>query len=284
MLRHMLIASAVSMVLAASVFAEDATPPTSIQVYGVADLVSYNTLHQAEFIGHISPAEWRAEHAETIASLDRLVLLVKAQCATKLATVEPHRETLSLVVRNTAEGHREVDQLLQSLRTGNKPSIWLTCQSIGYLGDAHVQALPSEEQERAFKLVMKQVLSPDETREARELLGERPDALMECGPVVLTVPLVAGRKTSWGISGFKTFLGFKTATACLAPDKSSIQLRVDYVNDDLGDTVPVGTQTFEIPIGSSAVFIQHCDGAYMPWLITPTMIDPATVANAQTHR
>lgn len=270
MLPRVLIGCALWLIPAMSLSAEDAPPETSIQIYRVGDLVSYNTLNQAVAWSHISPEAWQAEHAETIESLERLTSLVRSLCCTKPTAVESHRETLSLIVRHTADGHREIDQLLKALRIGNEPSIRLTCQPICDPSGSHLKSLPEEQRKRAEELLMRKTLTPDEAREARELLAEPDYAQIE-----QTVQLVAGRKASWG-----HYERPATATARIVPGKRSIQLRVDYVVDDPGDTLPVASQVFDIQERFSAISHHTCDGGTLVWLISPSIIEPAVAGNA----
>lgn len=264
MLSRMLVAHIFSVAVAIPVFAEEAAPETSIKVYNVSDLASQNTLRQTVDLAHISPEEWRNEHVETIESLDRLASLVQAMCATKSSAVQPYRDTLSLVVRHTADGHREIDELLKTLRSGNQPSIRLTCQLVYYPQDENLSTSP-EKQQRAEVLLMKKILTSEEAEEMKELVAHPQFAGQQ-----QTVDLVTGRKTSWGQHGRPAF-----ATARLVPEKHSVQLRVDYLADDIGEKFPVAAQVFEIPEGHSAMFLHICDGGAVVWLITPTPIEPA---------
>ncbi len=241
-------------VFATPTFAEETTPETSVQLYNVADLVTYGTPHES-MERQISPAEWQSQHVETIQSLDRLAALVKGMSSTKWSKVEAYPETLSLVVRNTADGHREIHQLLKLLRTANQPSIRLTCYG------TDIEALPED---RAVKLWMKKTLTSDEAREAKELFGKPDFANYD-----QTLQLAAGRKTAWGMPALPA-----TATASVVPGKRSIQLRIDYVSNNIGDKIPVKSQVFEIEEGHSAISLQTCDGGTVMWLITPTRIEP----------
>jgi len=270
----MLIGCVVWCVAAMSIFAQDSTPETSLQIYKVGDLVSYNTVNQAAAWSRVSPKIWQAEHAETTESLERLASLVTSLCSTKPVVIGSYQETLSLVVRHTAEGHREIVELLQMLRTGNEPSIRMRCQPMGNSSSEHLRSLPAEKQERAEELVMQKILTPDEAREVMELVAPDP----EFARLEETVQLVVGRKTSWGQSSLPA-----TATARMIPGQRLIQLRIDNVVDDLdefGDTLPVASQVFDIQEGSSAVWHQFCDGGTLVWLITPSIIGPSVADNA----
>lgn len=280
MLPRVLIACAILVIVATPLFAEDATPKTSIHVYRVGDLVSYNSLPETVVRGmvrNISPKEWCSEHTETIESLDCLASLVRAMCGTKATTVESHRGTLSLVVRHTADGHQEIEQLLNELRMGNEPSIQVTYQLIISPKSPCFQSLPQEKRKLATELLSKKVLTPDEAREARDLLAIPEVELPEYLKLDQTpLQLVAGRKAYWGIDEYPAAM-----TACIVPGKHSIQLRVDYVADDIGDTIPVESQVFDIQDGFSTISLHTCDGATLAWLITPTIIEPAAAANAR---
>lgn len=273
MLSRVLIGGAFWLALTTSLSAKDVTPETSIQIYRVGDLVSYNALHQAVAWSHISPEAWQSEHTETLEALERLTSLVESVCSTQPAAVESHRETLSLIVRHSSDGHREIDQLLTALRIGNEPSIRMTCQPICNPSGSYLESLPEEKRKRAEELLMRKTLSPDEAREAKEVLANP-----EYAPMEQTVQLVTGRKASWGQSGRPA-----TATARIVPGKRSIQLRVDYVVNDPGDTLPIQSQVFDIQDGFSAISHHFCDGGTVVWLISPSIIEPAVTGNAETR-
>ena len=269
MLPRVLSSCALLMIAASPLLGEEPLPATSIQVYHVGDLVSFSALHET-IQRQVSPMEWQSQDTQTIQSLDRLASLVTTMCSTKLAKVEPYPETLSLVVRDTAEGHREIAQLLKQLRTGNEPSIQLTCQLICEPTGPHIQSLPEDKKIRAGELLMKKTLTRDEVREAKELLRVPGYETYD-----QTIKLVAGRKTSWGIPDRPA-----TATAFAIPGARSIRLCLDYVVDDITDKIPVASQVFEMETGTSVISHHTCDGGTCVWLITPTLIEPAVAADS----
>jgi len=273
MLRPTFIAIALSTCLAAPAFAEDAAPETSIQLYSVGDLVSADALEVADW-GKIPAEEWQVGHSRTIEALERLAALVEGMCTTKPAAVAAHRETLSLAVRHTAEGHREIEQLLKSLRTNNQPALRLTFQPLCTVSSMLIESLPKEKQERAYELLERKFLSAEEAQEARQLLTEPRYKDWE-----EDIHLVPGRKTSWGHPARPA-----AATARILPGTRSVQLRLDYVIDDIVDeTVPVASQVFEIQEGASAVSQHYCDGGTIVWLITPTILTPVPAEEAQAQ-
>jgi hypothetical protein len=272
MLPRVLVTCAVLIIAASPSFADEPLPATSIQVYHVGDLVSVSALHES-VQGQVSPTEWRSEHAETIQSLNRLASLMTALGSTKSAKVEAYPETLSLVARNTAEGHREIAELLNLLRSGNEPSIRLTCQPLCDPEGTHIQSLPEDKKKRLGELLTKKTLTADEVRELKEHLREPGYEIYD-----QTIQLVAGRKASWGIPGRPAM-----ATACVVPGKQSIRLRLDYVVDDIADKVPVASQVFEIETGASVISYHTCDGGTTVWLITPTMIEPRIAGHSTAN-
>ena len=143
MLPRTLITIVVWMVVASPSLGEDAPAKTSIRLYKVADLVSNNLSETVA--SQISLEEWRSENKETIQALDRLASLVKAMSSTELSRVEPYPATLSLVIRHTAEGHREIDEMLELLRKANEPTIQLTCELIDV---SRLKSLPEDQVER----------------------------------------------------------------------------------------------------------------------------------------
>ena len=122
--------------------------------------------------------------------------MVKSLCSTKPAVVGSHQETLSLIVRSTAEGHGEIDKLLGALRNGNEPTIRLTFQPLGDPSESNLkslQTLPEEEKQRFQELLLGvRALTPDEAREVTDLHAKPAHPL-----TARTVRVVAGRKTSW---------------------------------------------------------------------------------------
>ncbi len=246
-------------------FGEEAGPKTSLAIYDVSDLVSHATVTQSVAYAKITPEQWQAEHAGTIESLDRLKTLVNSLCSSKPTAIEPHRETLSLVVRHSATGHEEIEELLKLLRRESQPAIRLTCRPLFNFDSRQLEELSEAKAQRAEALIMRKILTAKEARELQEIL----QVPTEFAPLNQTVELVVGRKTSWGHEGRPA-----TATARVVPNERSIQLRVDYIIDDIGETLPVAAQVFEVPEGSAAISHHTCDGGTIAWLLTPCIIEP----------
>jgi hypothetical protein len=261
---------ALALVFLASLVSAEEAPETSVHIYPVGDLAAESMLRQGEEYAKISPEAWRSEHAETIESLTRLAELVQSLSSEKVAAVEPHRESLSLVVRHTAAGHREIEELLAGLRTASQPAIQLACRSLGVLDD-QLKSLTAEQESRIEALLSQRVVNADEIQEFLKLISA-PQAT----PGAQTVHLVEGKKTSWGVFGRPA-----TAAARRSQTPSAIDLRVDYVVDDIGDSVPVSAQVFTIPAGCSAISLHYCDGGTSLWLITPSPLE-RTAATAAT--
>jgi hypothetical protein len=260
---------ALTLVFLASLATAEEAPETSVHIYPVGDLAAESMLRQGQEYEKISPEAWRSEHAETLESLARLARLVQALSTEKVAAVEPHRESLSLVVRHTAAGHREIEELLAGLRTASQPAIQLACRPLGNL-DEQVKSLTAEQQSRMEELLTQRVVKAEEIQEFLKLIGAP-----QVHPLAQTVRLVEGKKTSWGLFGRPA-----TAAARRSQTAGAIDLRIDYVVDDIDDSVPVSAQVFSIPAGSSAVSLQCCDGATVLWLITPSPLEPAAATAA----
>lgn len=257
---------AVSLVLGSYAVADDdPQPENTVKIYHVGDLVSADAINAGTAFGQTTKGEWGAQYRETIEALQELQSLVCSVCTLKPAAVGTYKTSLSLVVRHTAEGHREVEELLNSLRADEAPCIKLECRALFSPDQMRADKIPKEKQideERIFQLVYSQLtVTPQEARELVEMqLGNSR---------VRTVHLKAGRRTSWGDFGRPC-----TAVGRVLPGQGVAQIRIDNISDDVTEVVPYHSQVFEIKTGDSAVFHHYCDGGTVIWLITATVLRP----------
>lgn len=244
---------------------DDPDPPQTVKVYRVGDLVSADAMNADTVAGRTTKEEWGAEYRETIEALQELQTLISSVCESKPAGIGIYRPSLSLVVRHTGEGHREIEELLSSLRAQEAPCIKLECRALFSPDQLSADNLPKEhkiDEERVVQLVYSQsTVTPQEARELADMGFGR--------PTVQTVYLKSGHRTSWGDYGRPC-----TAVGRVLPEQGVAQIRIDNITDDVTDYVPFASQLYEIKSGESAVFHHHCDGGTMIWLITATVLSP----------
>ena len=244
---------------------DDSQAQTTVKIYRVGDLVSADAIDAGNGFGQTTRKEWGAEYRETNEALRELQMLVCSMCTLKPAAVGTYKTSLSLVVRHTAAGHREIEDLLNSLRAEEAPCIKLECRALFSPDQMRSGTIPNEKQideQRILQLVYSQsTVTPQEARELVDMqLG---------GSKVQTVHLKAGRRTTWGDFGRPS-----TVVGRVLPGQGVARVRIDNISDDVTETVPYRSQVFEIKTGDSAVFHHYCDGGTVVWLITATVLHP----------
>ena len=102
--------------------ADDAPIPNSpesiVRIYSVGDLVSIEVTS-----GEFSPGNRDSVAPETLRALNNLASIVESMCSQKPVAVRTYAPTLSLIVRHSSAGHKEIDDLLRSLGQADRCSI-----------------------------------------------------------------------------------------------------------------------------------------------------------------
>jgi hypothetical protein len=234
-------------------------PPSTIRVYRVAELVAAGAVNVPPPHAHAA-AEGADVEQQTVAALNELATLVRSIAEMPHCRVQPHAPTLSLVVRHTEEGHKEIARLLEQLAQDDEPVIELTFRLV-----EASRELP-EEQESLLKLVGKASLTADEAKQA-EALCESPAA----GLGELRVRAVNGRRTGFGPAGFPM-----AATAVCRGSGSTVQLRLDYfVPSEEG--AKASSRSLSLADGGSAFLVT---GDEPLWLVTARVVEPAASCEA----
>ena len=259
-----------------SSFGEEAHPTeTSIKVYRVADLVSENLFTLQLTSGNSTDDQQQDHRSETIDALSRLSDLIKTVCGETPVAVDSHVETLSLVVRHSADGHREVGELFEMLRQQSTPTISVEFTPLTGDNDAHHNALSEEDraylEELYYRGVVAGSLTVEDAQNAKTRIQD-PNLRQQ----TLKVKLLEGRKASWGP------FSMGAVTARIHPNSGSIQLRIDYITDEdrIGQSQPLHSQILEVPSGRSLVLLTYMADSSTLWLITPRLIKEADQSEA----
>ena len=251
MLRLILLCGFTLTVWTASVSLADDAPISDsvVRVYPVGDLVSI-----AATSGGTASGDWDAVAPETLKALDQLGSIVESMALQKPVTVRTYAPTLSLVVRHTPEGHKEIAHLLHSLGETDRCSIQVEFRPVDF---EKLDALAEADESNSLSLLMKRQLTAEQTTELLELLGPN-EAHVE------SVTLKSGRRTSWGHAYLP-----RTVTGRVDHSTRRVALRIDFVTGD-GEAVPpvYGTESLALAAGESALFTHFYDGARMGWLVS----------------
>ncbi len=233
-----------------------------VKVYSLADLVA--PLHEKQGVSHRSTlANWASElqsdTQEHLARLKEVVRLALPDESWKNVggqeSIVCYVEKLSLVIRQTATGHRAIEDLLKQLRVSDDFEIELTVEQVGFdrLSD-----------EQGLELMPKfgKSLAPEELADLRKRL-----------PIVALAEVrIANGRTVVG-AGVLNGLHLRF-TALAAPDRQSVELRLDNISDDIqaDGTFLWNTQIQTIATGTTVARLTTCDGGAIGYLITPRIV------------
>ncbi len=260
---------AVAIAFSVNCFAEDSPAEKIIlKVYPVGDLVSAGAMKINMAGSKMTSKEWTSEYPETLQALEELQSLVETMCTQKPVAVKTYAPSLSLIVRHSQDGHNEIDQLLRTLGEGNNVTIHMECR---LLDKERIEELmnskgtEADQTEWAMLLLLKSQLSKVETTKI----------LTNCSPIDAfnqTVKLKSGHRTTWGVP-----MGACTAMGRVNRSKNSVDIRIDFVVDDYySEGIPIGSrigsQTFSLTEGESALFRHDSVGGRAVWLITTKII------------
>lgn len=245
------------------------TPPdrkTSLKVYHVGNIASSRAM-KAGLGGKSTSDEWASEHAETTNALGEIQELVECLCEEKPLVVKVYTPSLSLVVRSTESGHKEVEQILQELGGTRETLIQMEYRAVAaFEGSDEASgsraSLTEAERLRFAILNCKSQLTKAETSEMNALSDRVP-----FGDFKETVVLKPGHRTPWGDPFWPT-----TAMARWNRDKQTIDIRIDAIADDLGEVTPTCTRVLSLAEGESARTMHPHDGHMAVWRITAKVV------------
>lgn len=318
--QHLFVALSSALLCAPALCGEHSRPPTTIRVYKVADLAAYDSVCRSTHrlgIDGCTIEEWQSEYKATLDALDRLGGLLETVVPGEHASVAVHPESLSLVVRHTAEGHSEIADLLEQLRQDDQPRIELIFLRVpdslvipdtaAVAGKAIAQSpatgpssvpdppsatltpeqprrksrVPESTRRRFDELYGKGVLMLGEAMLAPQELKELLAICAQYAPYPLyerRVRVAIGRRTACRIG--EDVLG--TTTALVSRDRSHVRLRMDTVYDCMhGDKLPFATQFLTIPEGHAVWVSIPIDGSYRRLLVTTRLIVPKVASRAE---
>jgi len=262
---------AVAIAFSANCFAEDSlVEKTILKVYPVGDLVSAAAMKSNIAGSKISSEEWTSEYPETLQALEELRSLVETMCTHKPVAVKTYTPSLSLIVRHSQDGHDEIDQLLRTLSKGDNVTIHMECH---FLNGKQIDELMNSKGTEAEKTEWQLLLIKPELSK-----GETAKVLTNCPPVLnQTVKLKSGHRTTWGFP-----VGTCTAMGRVNRLKNSVDIRIDYIADNDSEGIPIGSQTYSLTEGESALFRNYFDSGTTVWLITTRIIpqeNPASLVS-----
>ena len=239
------------------------------RVYHVGNIVSEAAM-KAVVNGRSTSGDWATEYAETTKALVDLRETVESLCCQQAGSlVNVHAPSLSLVVRHDDEGHREIEKLLGQLGAVHGPMIQLEYQLVATVGSEELQAafgkLTDAEQQRYATLNAKKKLTKAETTELQTLVDRIPGLYF---PKEM-VRLKPGQRTPLELAVWPA-----TAIARLNTEKQTIDIRIDAINDDIGEAVSFSTFVFSLAEGESARFFHLADGGMTGWRVTAKEVQP----------
>lgn len=259
------------------------TEPTathkSVKVYPVGDLIALGTPAKPIMIpsrpiegnnsyqaapyqpaAYAAPVSYPGAASPTTSDQSPIGRLAEVVRAMSTAEVSPHLDTMSLVVRDTESGHREVKELLEGLRQAATPTIQVEFRRMFTEGFKTDQLTP-EQLEQIKRLIYNSVLNQEEATTLRELDTH--------SHIAQPVSLLPGRAKNWGDI---THRG--QVMAIPSPDRKSIQLQLEYISKE-GEyiTSPYNSHTLHVPLTHSAIVHQEFKDQGTYWLITPSFIE-----------
>ena len=247
--------------------ADDAAQmPTVVRVYHVGNLVSADAIDSgSHFFGKATLQEWTSQHPATIKALDELCEIVDTMSENKPSTIKSYAPSLSLIVRHTEVGHKEIAQLLQQLCDNDPPSIHLEFRALVVKNE--LQVAPTD-------------LTDDEAQRFSSLLGTKLRftkaesaeflSFIPAQPAQYKVALKSGRRTPWGDPNRPS-----TVTGRVDSETRTADIRIDFISDDhFEEPIKWASAVFSLADGESAIFQHDFDSAVVTWLVTAKLTTP----------
>ena len=248
-------------------YADDsAEMPTMVRVYHAGNLVSSEAIDSGNhFFGEATLEEWASQYPATIKALDELCEIVDTMCENKPIAIKSYAPSLSLIVRHTEDGHKEIAQLLHQLRDNDPPSIHLEFRALVVKNELQVAPtdLTEDEAQRFSSLLATK--SRFTKAESAELLSFIP-----AQPVQYKVGLKSGRRTPWGDPNRPS-----TATGRVDSETRTADIRIDFISDDyFEESIMWASAVLSLADGESAIFQHDFDSAVVTWLVTANLTTP----------
>lgn len=247
---------------------------TSLKVYPVGNIVSAAAM-KARVIGRTTNDEWASEYVETRNALGEIKELIETLSREKPESVAIYAPSLSLIIRQSEEGHKEIEELLNQLGGVTDDLIEMEYRPVVTEGSEEINAgfasLTEVEQRRLVILNAKPRLTKAETAELNAFMT-RLSVLEWTKDSVLLKP---GQRAQWGSQMWPT-----TAMARVDHQKKTVDIRIDAISDDFGELTPVSTHLLTLAEGESAHIMYPCDGHISKWLITAKLVKPRVGADS----
>lgn len=223
-----------------------------LRVYKVGNLVAESALSRP--VGKTLEAK-----EETRAALEELSETIATICSPNV--IQPYAPTLSLIVRDTKDGHAEIEHLIQELGESDRPTMQVEYRAIGVDG---INFTGEQAKEWQSVFAMSQVLSAERTEELRKLIDGQQSEGYE-GAIALR----PGQQVDWGIQGRPCKI-----VGCVDMQQDIAKIRIDFqTGDDYADPPVYGSQEFELARGQTGVFIRYFDGGSVVWLISAKILE-----------
>ena len=253
-------------------YADDsAETPTTVRVYHVGNLVSSEAIDAgSHFFGKATLQEWTSQYPATIKALDELCEIVDTMCENKPIAIKSYAPSLSLIVRHTEDGHKEIAQLLQQLCDNDPPSIHLEFRALVVKNELQVapRDLTDDEAQRFSSLLGTKLRFTK--AESAEFLSFIP-----VQPVQYKVALKSGRRTSWGDPNRPS-----TVTGRVDSETRTADIRIDFISDDhFEESIKWASAVFSLADGESAIFQHDFDSDVVTWLVTAKLTTPPPAKN-----
>ena len=112
----------------------------------------------------------------TIKALDELCEVVETMCENKPIAIKSYAPSLSLIVRHTEDGHKEIAQLLQQLCDNDRPSIHLEFRGLDLKNALQIADtdLTEDEEQRFISLLAQSRFTKAESAELLSFIPAQP--------------------------------------------------------------------------------------------------------------
>lgn len=242
-----------------------AQTPLLAKVYDVADLVAPIRIRPRELAQAVTLAEWSAAPADhmdeqlfQLGSILQLALPKESWEENNGAgAIAVYPDKMSLVIRQTADGHRAIEQLLKDLRQAENFEIELAVDMIPLEGMSDEKTL----------LALQKLAGP--------LSDEDAVAIRQLSPQALQTKIrIENGHTAVGSGVLQSMARFTAVV--VRDDRRHIDLRLDNITDDAKEgKYPWTSQNQTIPLQKTAGFLVSCDGGSMIFLVTPKIVEPS---------